>query len=77
LSGSSRGAGDLGRGLERLAAARALVPPMVDRPVVGDAKEPGAQGRHLLELRQLVVARASVSWTTSSPSAAEPVMRVQ
>jgi hypothetical protein len=50
-----RGAGDLGRGLERLAAAHALVPPMVDRPVVGDAEQPGAQGRHLLELRQLVV----------------------
>ena len=33
-------AGELGGGVERLAGADALVPPVIDRPVVGDAEQP-------------------------------------
>ena len=56
LSGSREGVvGDVGGGVERVAHAVGLVPPVVDRPVVGDAEQPRAQRRQRRQLGQLVV----------------------
>jgi hypothetical protein len=45
--------GDVEGGVERLARAPSLVAPVVDRAVMGDAKQPWPQQRQLLQLRQL------------------------
>jgi hypothetical protein len=43
------------RNLERLAHPQLVAPQVVDRAVVGDSKQPGAQRRQFLQLGQLVV----------------------
>ncbi len=41
--------------VQRLAHARLVTPQLVQRAVVGDAEQPGAERRHLVHLRQQVV----------------------
>jgi hypothetical protein len=49
-----RRVGDLRRGVERFVRAVCLAPPVVDRQLVRDAKEPWAQRWQLAPLRQLM-----------------------
>jgi hypothetical protein len=52
-------------------------PQKVDAAVVSDSKQPGPIGRLSSYVSRRRYASTNASWTTSSPSSVDPVMRAQ
>jgi hypothetical protein len=63
--------------LDGLGRADRAAAQQVQRAVVGDPEQPGAEWRVLLQLVQGDEGPGKVSCTTSSPSITEPIRRAQ